>query len=228
MTNENRSNHEKGRNMAFDQYHEPPDEHGRNPEARHPDQKGRPVIRYPIDPFTPGVELAAAIRRKEVSPLELVDSYLERMDELDPRLNAFCHRADDDVREAASRAVDAVARADSAEDLPPFCGIPLPNQGPPRRGRLAQDIRVRRRLAGVGGDIGPGRATVRGRGVRAARQDHHARGTDPGFHRLFYLRVIPRTRQAPTLGRSNRRLVECRAHTHHSERNASCRRPNLS
>lgn len=81
---------------------------------------------HPIDPFTPAVEFAAAIRRKEVSPVEVVDCYLERMDELDPRLNAFCHRADDDVRKAASAAADTVARAASTEDLPPFHGVPLP------------------------------------------------------------------------------------------------------
>lgn len=80
----------------------------------------------PIDPFTPAVELAAAIRRKEVSPVELADCFLERMDRLDPRLNAFCHRADDDVRKAASTAADAVARAASVDDLPPFHGVPLP------------------------------------------------------------------------------------------------------
>ncbi|MGW7794103.1 amidase, partial [Streptomyces tricolor] len=65
----------------------------------------------PIDPFTPAVELAAAIRRKEVSPVEVADCYLARMDELDPRLNAFCHRADDDVRKAGTAGADAVARA---------------------------------------------------------------------------------------------------------------------
>src|SRR5262249_57599178 len=46
--------------------------------------------------------------------------------ELDPRLNAFCHRADDDVRKAASAAADAVGRADTTDDLPPFHGVPLP------------------------------------------------------------------------------------------------------
>jgi amidase len=83
-------------------------------------------MRSPIDPFTPAVEIAAAIRRREVSPVEVVDSYLERMDQLDRRLNAFCHRADDDVRKAASGAADAVVRAASTEDLPPFHGVPLP------------------------------------------------------------------------------------------------------
>jgi amidase len=84
------------------------------------------MMRSPIDPFTPAVELAAAIRRKEVSPVEVVDCYLERMDQHDGRLNAFCHRADDDVRKAASAAADAVVRAASTEDLPPFHGVPLP------------------------------------------------------------------------------------------------------
>jgi amidase len=79
-----------------------------------------------FDPFMSALELAAAIRRKEVSPLEVADCYLERMDELDPQLNAFCHRADDDVRTAASAATDAVSRATSVEDLPPFHGVPLP------------------------------------------------------------------------------------------------------
>ena len=83
-------------------------------------------MRYPIDPFTPAIELAAAIRRKEVSPVEVADMYLERMDDFDPRLNAFCHRADDDVRKAASVAADELARATATEDLPPFHGVPLP------------------------------------------------------------------------------------------------------
>ena len=40
-------------------------------------------MRSPIDPFTPAVELAAAIRRTELSPVEVVDRHLERTDELD-------------------------------------------------------------------------------------------------------------------------------------------------
>ncbi|MFI9776135.1 hypothetical protein ACIHCV_15655 [Streptomyces sp. NPDC051956] len=43
----------------------------------------------PIDPFMPAVELAAAIRRKEVSPVEVADCFLERMDRLDPALNVL-------------------------------------------------------------------------------------------------------------------------------------------
>ncbi|WP_170323968.1 amidase [Cryptosporangium phraense] len=79
-----------------------------------------------IDPFTPALDLAAAIRRREVSPVEVADCYLDRIDALDPTLDAFCHRADEDVRKAASAAADAVVRADSVDDLPPFHGVPLP------------------------------------------------------------------------------------------------------
>jgi amidase len=83
-------------------------------------------MRHSIDPFTTAVELAGAIRRREVSPLEVAESYLERIDELDPELNAFCHRADDDVRHAATAATEAIMTAASTEDLPPFLGVPLP------------------------------------------------------------------------------------------------------
>ena len=76
-----------------------------------------------IDPFTSAVELAAAIRRKEVSPVEVAECYLDRINRFDPWFTAFCHRADDDVRKAAAAAEDAVARD---EDLPPFHGVPLP------------------------------------------------------------------------------------------------------
>jgi amidase len=83
-------------------------------------------MRTPIDPFTTAVELATTIRRKEVSPLEVADSYLERMDELDPLLNAFCYRADEEVRNMASAATDALVAANTTDELPPFHGVPLP------------------------------------------------------------------------------------------------------
>ncbi|GHF86424.1 amidase [Kitasatospora xanthocidica] len=80
----------------------------------------------PIDPYTSAVGLAAAIRRKELSPAEAADLYLTRVDHLDPALNAFCHRADEDVREAARAAADTLARCDEPDGLPPFLGVPLP------------------------------------------------------------------------------------------------------
>jgi amidase len=88
-------------------------------------------MRSPIDPFTSAVELAAAIRRKEVSPVEVAELYLDRIDELDPLLNAFCHRADDDVRNAAVAAADAIARGGVERGTPAVPRRPAPDQGPP-------------------------------------------------------------------------------------------------
>ena len=78
-----------------------------------------------IDPFSSALDLAAAVRRREVSPTELAELFLERIERFDPELNAFVHRADDDVRAAAAAATDAVT-ATPAGDLPPFHGVPLP------------------------------------------------------------------------------------------------------
>ncbi|GAB3896285.1 amidase [Kibdelosporangium lantanae] len=76
-----------------------------------------------IDVFSSAVALAAAIRCREVSPVEVAEWYLDRIERLDPRFTAFCHRADEDVRKAAAVAADRVVRG---EDLPPFHGVPLP------------------------------------------------------------------------------------------------------
>jgi amidase len=79
-----------------------------------------------MDPFASALDVAAAIRRKEVSPTEVADHYLGRMDALDPELNAFAHRADDEVREAAAKATEVVAGTADTSTLPPFHGVPLP------------------------------------------------------------------------------------------------------
>ena len=39
--------------------------------------------------FTPAVELAGLIRQKKLSPVELMSALLQRIEALDPRLNAF-------------------------------------------------------------------------------------------------------------------------------------------
>jgi amidase len=78
-----------------------------------------------VDPFSSAVDIARAIRTKEVSPVEVVDLYLDRMEALEPSLNAFAHRADDDVRSAAKRAAEVVATT-PADELPPFHGVPVP------------------------------------------------------------------------------------------------------
>jgi amidase len=76
-----------------------------------------------MDPFDSALDLAAAVGRRELSPVEIVDTYLDRIERLDPGVGAFVWRADDEVRRAARAAEQAVL---DGEDLPPFHGVPIP------------------------------------------------------------------------------------------------------
>jgi amidase len=77
------------------------------------------------DPFRSALDLAAAIRRREVSPVEALDRCLAEVDRLNPVVNAVVWRDDDEAREMAAEAERAVARTE-ADLLPPFHGVPIP------------------------------------------------------------------------------------------------------
>lgn len=68
------------------------------------------------------VALRDAIARKALSPVELLRACLDRIDALNPAVNAICARDDDRALEAAHRAEQQVLRG---EALPPLCGLPL-------------------------------------------------------------------------------------------------------
>jgi aspartyl-tRNA(Asn)/glutamyl-tRNA(Gln) amidotransferase subunit A len=68
------------------------------------------------------VELAREIRDKKVSPVELTDALLARIESLNPRLNAFCLVAADVARRAAREAEIAVMKG---EPLGPLHGVPV-------------------------------------------------------------------------------------------------------
>ena len=79
-----------------------------------------------MDEFTSALDTAAAIRRKEVSPLEVLDATLSRVDRRNPELNAVIWRNDDEARAEAKAVGDRIAGAKGTDDLPPFAGVPLP------------------------------------------------------------------------------------------------------
>jgi len=72
--------------------------------------------------YTPALEQAALVRRGDVSPTELVEHTLERIEELNPQLDAFLTIAGDQARAAAR---EAEARLRDGDDLPPFLGVPI-------------------------------------------------------------------------------------------------------
>jgi len=77
-----------------------------------------------MDEHASAIDTAAAIRAKEVSPLEVLDATLARVDARNAALNAVIWRNDDEARAHAKALGDRIAAG--VGDLPPFAGVPLP------------------------------------------------------------------------------------------------------
>jgi len=75
-----------------------------------------------IDGFSTTTETAAALRRKDISSRELLDLYLRRIDEHNPRLNAVITLDVERARAQAAHADDLAARR---EWLGPLHGLPM-------------------------------------------------------------------------------------------------------
>lgn len=71
--------------------------------------------------WTTATDLARLIRRGRVSPVEVVDALLDRIDRLNPTVNAYCTVAADAARAAARR---AEAAFHSGEELGLLHGVP--------------------------------------------------------------------------------------------------------
>ena len=70
-----------------------------------------------LDLFAPAVELAAAIRRKEISSLELTEAYLDRIEKVNTKLNAY-------VRTTPELALEQARAADAGQGGP-LNGVPV-------------------------------------------------------------------------------------------------------
>ena len=73
-------------------------------------------------PFSTIAEATASIRFRQISPVELVESLLRRIESLQPKLNAFVH-LDADAARAQARASEAAASRNL--QLGPLHGLPL-------------------------------------------------------------------------------------------------------
>ncbi|MEO3828868.1 amidase [Actinomadura sp. B10D3] len=69
-------------------------------------------------------EQADLIRSGEISPLDLMRHYLERIERHDRRLGAFITRTPEAALEAAERATARVREAADPRELPPLFGVP--------------------------------------------------------------------------------------------------------
>lgn len=70
--------------------------------------------------------MAAAVRTGEVSPVELTEHYLARIERLDALVGAYVTVTAERARDEARRAEKAVKDAADPADLPPLHGVPVP------------------------------------------------------------------------------------------------------
>jgi amidase len=75
-----------------------------------------------LGPASSALDLAAALRAREISALELLEACLDAVDERNPELNAVIWRDDEGARAAAREADVRLAAGDGA----PFLGVPIP------------------------------------------------------------------------------------------------------
>jgi amidase len=71
--------------------------------------------------YATATELAARIRRRDLSPVEVVEAHVERIGERNPGLNAFVYEGFDDARLRAREAEEALT---SGEEVGPLHGVP--------------------------------------------------------------------------------------------------------
>ncbi len=72
------------------------------------------------------IELAAAIRNREVSPVAVTDHYMRRAHELNDQVGAFYTISHELAAEQARAAEKVVMGARDATQLPPLTGVPIP------------------------------------------------------------------------------------------------------
>ncbi|MBE9125060.1 MULTISPECIES: amidase [unclassified Coleofasciculus] len=75
--------------------------------------------------FAPALEQAQLIRSRQVSPLELVELYLERIERFNPQLGSYFTVAVDMALADAKAKTEQLAQAGDIAELPPFFGVPI-------------------------------------------------------------------------------------------------------
>ncbi|MBO2445755.1 amidase [Actinomadura barringtoniae] len=72
------------------------------------------------------LSLAEAVRAKDLSPVEITDHYLERIERVNPQVGAYVTVTAERARDEARRAEKAVLEAATPAELPAFHGVPIP------------------------------------------------------------------------------------------------------
>jgi aspartyl-tRNA(Asn)/glutamyl-tRNA(Gln) amidotransferase subunit A len=68
------------------------------------------------------VEIARRVRSREITPVEVIDAVLHRMEHLEPSIHAFCTPTPEEARAAACGLEQAIGRGD---EVGPLAGVPV-------------------------------------------------------------------------------------------------------
>ena len=75
--------------------------------------------------FASALEQAQLIRQKQISPLELVQLYLDRIEQLNPQLGCYFTVMASEAIEVATRQTEQLSQLSLDDELPPFFGVPI-------------------------------------------------------------------------------------------------------
>ncbi|MFW5765692.1 MAG: amidase, partial [Coleofasciculus sp.] len=75
--------------------------------------------------FTPALEQAQLIRQGQLSPLELVELYLARIQQFNPQLGSYFSVATDMALADAKAKTEQLTQIKDSAELPPFFGVPI-------------------------------------------------------------------------------------------------------
>jgi amidase len=75
--------------------------------------------------FSSALDLAKSIRAREISPLEIANVYLERIDRLNHQLGSYFTVTADRAIELATAQTEHLAGLNKSKELPPFFGVPI-------------------------------------------------------------------------------------------------------
>ena len=70
--------------------------------------------------FTPALKLRQMLRRKSISPVELTKTFLERIDRVNPKINAYCTLIPEKALATAKKAEADLMRGEGGL----LCGLP--------------------------------------------------------------------------------------------------------
>ncbi|MFM7580679.1 MAG: amidase family protein, partial [Microcystaceae cyanobacterium] len=75
--------------------------------------------------FSSALDLAQQIRQKQLSPLEVTQFFLQRIQHLDSQLGSFVHIAVETAIATAQSQTEELAQCSDPSQLPPFFGVPI-------------------------------------------------------------------------------------------------------